>query len=202
MIGLIILGLAFIALSYFLIDLFYLQARRRSAKEQAELDKVKPGTNYPRESRSGMILRAGGMSVGNSSGPNASNDALEDELLDMILELHPHIQIGNRMTAPSGVTYQGRNPTKEDYEAIESLGILQQVHALTKLEAVAFKIKLPFNKETIKNFELGDYKFIHPYQMTNMMPKNFEVGMQLENSVVTQEDYDRHNYVIFRCSFS
>jgi uncharacterized protein YneF (UPF0154 family) len=199
MVGIAIMVLVLGILIYFGVDLYRVSQRK---KEKEKL-KAKPEVNTQDIRNS--------VSLGNTQ----TADALEDELVEMILELHPHILVGNRMTGPTDVTMNGRRPTQIDYEFIESLDMMQQATALQPLEAIAFKIKMPFDPEVIKNFELGNFKYIHPYQVTNMMPANLKVGMTVNSAesldpitmlpipkVITQEEYDKHNYVIFRCAFS
>lgn len=198
MVGIAILLVIVSILIYFGIDL-YKVSQRKKEKEQNKLKL--PEQLSAKETRSNVSLAT-----------NLTPNELEDELVDMILELHPHIQPGNRLTCPVGITYQGRNPTQQDYEYIESLDMLSQVKAVTTLAATAFKIKLPFDVETIKSLDLSAYKYIHPYQLINMMPENLKVGMTVNSldpvtllpvaKVFTQEEYDEQNFVVFRCAFS
>lgn len=193
MVGLIIIALALVVLIYLTVDIIILKKYRNKNKTVP----VKP-TITSQDMRNNISLDSKGYE-------------LEDELIQLILTAHPHLKIGNRLTSPVGVTIKGKAPTKQDYDAIEMADSLTQATALTKLHAVSFKIFKPFNIDTIKSFELHQYEYIHIYEVCDMLPEGFKVGATIKTvdadfnpieKVLTEQDFNNHNFVILRCAFS
>lgn len=133
-----------------------------------------------------------------------SNQDVEREIVDVILRLNPHLKLGDRMTAPVALVYDGKIGPRDD-----ELG--------EPIVAKVVKINLPVNDFELAEADmfLGDY--LHIYEcllpnknkverLRNMIGQTIKAidCETLDEVMVTidQSHIDKFNVAILRFSLS
>lgn len=151
-----------------------------------------------------------------------SDQEIENQLVNTILKLNPHLQLGQRMTQPVMLAKEGKFIEIQDAEGEVGVGIESKIDNGEAIVASSVLFRLPINEpikeKDVENFKVGDGgKYLHVYycgirnraHLDNLQANLGKTQQQIDpltfeiqEVIVTQAMIDHWNTCIFRYAIS